>query len=65
MPFKMNRTSSTRRQASVSLDGKMLSAPLFWCFPRFAIGLDRDMEEFAVPEDELRKLPGGDAAATD
>lgn len=37
--------------------------PLVWVFPKLVVCLDCGMAEFPVPEDELRLLAEGDAAA--
>jgi hypothetical protein len=42
-----------------------IDKPTVWVFPEFAICLDCGTAEFAVPEEDLRQLAEGDAAAAD
>ena len=40
-----------------------IDKPVVWVFPEVVVCLDCGTAEFAVPEDELRQLAKGDAAA--
>jgi hypothetical protein len=40
-----------------------LDKPVVWVFPEIVVCLDCGTSEFAVPEEELRQLAKGDAAA--
>lgn len=42
---------------------KNVDKPVVWVFPELVICLDCGTAEFAVPDDELRQLAKGDAAA--
>jgi hypothetical protein len=42
-----------------------IDKPTVWVFPEFAICLDCGTAEFAMPEEDLRQLAEGDAAAAD
>jgi hypothetical protein len=43
---------------------KNIDKPVVWVFPELVVCLDCGSAEFAVPEEELRQLAKGDAAAT-
>jgi hypothetical protein len=40
-----------------------IDKPVVWLFPEVVVCLDCGIAEFAVPEEELRQLAKGDAAA--
>jgi hypothetical protein len=42
---------------------KDLDQPIVWVFPELMVCLDCGTVQFAVPEEELRQLAKGDAAA--
>ena len=42
---------------------KNIDKPVVWVFPKVVVCLDCGTAEFAVPEEELRQLAKGDAAA--
>ena len=42
---------------------KGIDTPVVWVFPDVVVCLDCGTAEFAVPEEELRQLAKGDAAA--
>jgi hypothetical protein len=42
---------------------KNIDKPIVWVFPELIVCLDCGTAEFVVPEDELRVLAKGDAAA--
>ena len=42
---------------------KNIDKPVVWVFPEVVVCLDCGTAEFAVPEEELRQLAKGDAAA--
>jgi hypothetical protein len=42
---------------------KNIDKPVVWLFPELVVCLDCGAAEFAVPEEELRQLAKGDAAA--
>jgi hypothetical protein len=42
---------------------KNIDKPIVWVFPEVVVCLDCGIAEFGVPEEELRQLAKGDAAA--
>jgi hypothetical protein len=42
---------------------KSIDKPVVWVFPELVVGLDCGAAKFAVPEEELRQLAKGNAAA--
>ena len=59
-----NRKGEFTGEIAIHLPGlKGLEMPIVWVFPKVLVCLNCGLAEFQIPQEELRKLGKGDAAA--